>query len=147
MCVAAAPLLPAACGRAPIDEAFPPCVVCCSCADPGYSASAKAVPSCWNNSLGLIAQHAALIDELELSAGFTITNVSNGLIDLDRDGSEWGAGYRDRPLEWLPHYVPALQSVVKPGTKIHVPFFLCASSCALAFGCPTLPFVWWRWCG
>jgi hypothetical protein len=63
-----------------------------------------------------------LIDELQLGVGFTITNASRGLIDLDRDGSEWGEGFRMKPLAWLPHYIPALRAALKPGTKIMVTF-------------------------
>eukprot|EP01048_Picozoa_sp_COSAG05_P010524 COSAG05_NODE_932_length_6542_cov_8.110818_1_plen_395_part_00 len=90
---------------------------------PGYSAVAKSEPSCWNNTLTMVAQHANLIDELELSVGLSLTNVSKGLIDLDRDGSEWGSGFREKPQEWWPHFVPQLRRVLKPGTKIVVPFF------------------------
>lgn len=90
---------------------------------PGYSAAAKAVPSCWNNSLALVSQHAKLIDEVILGAGFSVTNVSGGLIDLDRDGSEWGRGFREKPELWWPHFVPELRASLKPGTKITVAFF------------------------
>ena len=89
---------------------------------PGFSAAAKKDSSCWNNTLGLVAEHAALIDELDLSVGFMITNASNGLFDMDRDGHEWSPGYRLRPLDWLPHWMPDLQTVLKPGTKIQIPF-------------------------
>jgi hypothetical protein len=43
---------------------------------PGYSVKAKAHPSCWNNTMTLIAQHADMIDELNLVAGLAVTNVS-----------------------------------------------------------------------
>ena len=85
---------------------------------PGFSTAAKAKPSCWNNTLTSIMQHAALIDELQLSVGFLVTNVSNGLIDLDRDGSAYAPGFRERPLDWLPHWIPDLRAVLKPETKI-----------------------------
>jgi hypothetical protein len=85
---------------------------------PGFSPEAKAEPSCWNNTLGHIAQHAAVIDELQLVVGFLVTNVSSGLIDLDRDGSKWAPGFRERPLDWFPHWVPELLAVLRPGTRI-----------------------------
>ena len=87
---------------------------------PGYSDAAKAIPSCWNNTLAQVARHAAIIDELLLDAGFLVTNASNGLIDLDRDGSRWAPHFRERPLEWLPHWIPELLAVLNPGTKIMV---------------------------
>ncbi len=89
---------------------------------PGFSAAAKLQPSCWNNTLTLVAEHAALIDELDLSVGFQITNVSNGLFDLDIDGSAWGPGFRVKPLDWLPHWIPELRAALRPETKILVPF-------------------------
>ena len=67
-----------------------------------------------------MARHAAIIDELLLDAGFLVTNASNGLIDLDRDGSRWAPHFRERPLEWLPHWIPELLAVLNPGTKIMV---------------------------
>jgi len=70
-----------------------------------------------------MAEHAELIDEVELSVGLGLSNVSHGLIDLDRDGSEWGPGYRIKPEEWLSHYVPDLLAVLKPHTEIMIPFF------------------------
>jgi hypothetical protein len=90
---------------------------------PGFSAKAKAEPSCWTNSMALVTQHADLIDEVNLGAGFSITNVSKGLVDLDRDGSEWGKGFRERPDQDWPHFVPDFLGALKPGTKIIVPFF------------------------
>ena len=32
---------------------------------PGYSAEAKAQPSCWNNTVALLAQHADIIDQIQ----------------------------------------------------------------------------------
>jgi hypothetical protein len=90
---------------------------------PGFSPAAKRQPSCWNNTFTLMAEHAELIDEVELSVGLGLSNVSHGLIDLDRDGSEWGPGYRIKPEEWLSHYVPDLLAVLKPHTEIMIPFF------------------------
>ena len=89
---------------------------------PGFSAAAKLQPSCWNNTLTLVAKHAALIDELDLSVGFRITNVSNGLFDLDIDGSAWGAGFRVKPLDWLPHWIPELRAALRPETRVVIPF-------------------------
>ena len=89
---------------------------------PGFSAAAKLQPSCWNNTLTLVAEHAALIDELDLSVGFQITNVSNGLFDLDIDGSAWAPGFRVKPLDWLPHWIPELRAALRPETRIVVPF-------------------------
>jgi hypothetical protein len=66
----------------------------------------------------LITAHAALIDELDLSVGFEMDNVSNGLINLDLDGSAWAKGFREKPLDWLPHWVPELRAVLRPGTTI-----------------------------
>eukprot|EP01043_Picozoa_sp_COSAG02_P048608 COSAG02_NODE_4790_length_4976_cov_2.574739_3_plen_573_part_00 len=89
---------------------------------PGFSPAAKQESSCWNNTLGIVAEHANLIDELDLSVGFGISNVSNGLFDMDRDGSAWSPGYRLKPLDWLPHWLPDLRALLKPGTKIVIPF-------------------------
>ena len=93
---------------------------------PGFNASFKTQPSCWGNTLKLITKHAAVIDELDLSVGFLISNVSNGLFDLDRDGNPWcpghNCGYRLRCLDWVPHYIPDVLAVLKPGTKVVVPF-------------------------
>ena len=89
---------------------------------PSFSAAAKLQPSCWNNTLALVTEHAALIDELDLSVGFRVTNVSNGLFDLDVDGSAWAPGFRLKCLDLLPHWIPELRAVLKPGTKIMVPF-------------------------
>lgn len=85
---------------------------------PGFSAAAKAKPSCWNNTFTLITEHAALIDELDLSVGFEMDNVSNGLINLDLDGSAWAKGFREKPLNWLPYWIPELRAVLRPGTTI-----------------------------
>lgn len=90
---------------------------------PGFSAAAKQQPSCWNNTLTLVAERADLIDEVELSIGLALTNVSGGLLDMDRDGSEWAPGYRIKPMDWIPHWVPDLLAVLKPHTKVVVPFF------------------------
>ena len=52
-----------------------------------------------------------------------ITNVSKGLIDLDVDGSPWCGPkcvFRIRALDMIPHYMPDLLAVLKPGTKIKV---------------------------
>lgn len=89
---------------------------------PGFSPAAKHQRSCWNNTFGLVAKHAALIDELDLSVGFSITNTSNGMFDLDMDGHAWAPGYRLRPLDWLPHWLPDIRAVLKPHTTIMVPF-------------------------
>jgi hypothetical protein len=99
---------------------------------PGFSAKAKAEPSCWGNTLSLIAEHAALIDELDLSLGLNIDNTSKGLFNLDRDGKDWGKGFRIRPLDYLPHFIPDLLAVLKPGTKIVVPFNLDGNATAVA---------------
>ena len=90
---------------------------------PGYNASFKSQPSCWGKTLDLITKHASLIDEIELSTDFVVTNTSHGLLDLDRDGSAWcgpTCGFRVRPLDMIPHYIPDLLKVLKPGTKIKV---------------------------
>lgn len=87
---------------------------------PGYSPEAKEEPSCWNNTLGLVAQHSELIDELQLDASFVVTNASDGLVDLDRDGSRWAPGFRERPLDWIPHWAPQLLASLRPGTKVMV---------------------------
>jgi len=59
-----------------------------------------------------------LIDELVLSAGFVITNESNGLIALDRLKD----GHRIKCLDLIPHWVPALRRVLNPHTAIIVQF-------------------------
>eukprot|EP01046_Picozoa_sp_COSAG06_P044772 COSAG06_NODE_6089_length_3116_cov_3.167716_3_plen_319_part_00 len=99
---------------------------------PGYSAAAKALPSCWNNTLALIAEHAAIIDEIGLSTGFNVDNASKGLINLDVDGKGWAPGFRVRPLDYVPHYIPELLAAVKPGTKILVPFDFNGNATAVA---------------
>ena len=99
---------------------------------PGYSAAAKALPSCWNNTLALIAEHAAIIDEIGLSTGFNVDNVSKGLINLDVDGKDWRSGFRVKPLDYIPHYIPELLAVVKPGTKIVVPIDFNGNATAVA---------------
>ena len=75
---------------------------------PSFSAAAKLQPSCWNNTLALVTEHAALIDELDLSVGFRVTNVSNGLFDLNagRRRLRLGAG--------LPPEVPGLAAALDP---------------------------------
>lgn len=121
---------------------------------PGYSAEDKAQPSCWNNTVALIAQHADMIDELNLVAGLVITNVSKGLLDFNRDGLEWGPGFRMKPEAWWPHFVPELQAILKPGTKIIVPFDfgggtgqVNGNSTAVASGRTPTPTRWRsRWC-
>ena len=90
---------------------------------PGFNATLKSRPSCWGNTLNLIAKHADVIDELDLSVGFVITNVSNGLFDLDIDGSAWcgpTCGFRVRCLDYLPNYIPDLLKILRPGTEIKV---------------------------
>jgi hypothetical protein len=90
---------------------------------PGFNATFKSQPSCWGSTLSRITQHAALIDEIGLGTGFVVTNVSKGLIDLDRDGSAWcgpKCGFRLKYLDMIPHYIPDLLAVLKPGTKILV---------------------------
>ena len=82
--------------------------------------------------VALIAEHAAIIDEIGMSTGFNVDNVSKGLINLDIDGKDWRRGFRVRPLDYIPHYIPELLAVVKPGTKIVVPIDFNGNATAVA---------------